>query len=53
MEEFHRKIGALFTKALLEEISTAFEMCSIDPIEALYMLDIPTENVAEYGNKKL
>ena len=56
MEEFHRKICAPFVKALLEEIHAAFDMSSIDPVEALYMLDpvdIPKENLAEYGNEKL
>ena len=55
MEEFHRNIGAPFVKALLEEIHAAFDMSSIDPIEALYMLDpvdIPKENLVEYGNEK-
>ena len=43
-------------KALLEEIHAAFDMSSIDPIEALYELDpvdIPNENLAEYSNEKL
>ena len=43
-------IGAPFVKALLEEMHAAFDMSSIDPNEALSMLDpvdIPTENVAE------
>ena len=56
MEEFHRKIGAPFVKALLEEIHAAFDMSSIDPIEVLYMhdpVDIPKENLVEYGNEKL
>ena len=56
MEEFHRNIGAPFVKALLEEIHAAFDMSSIDPVEALYMLDpvdIPKEDHVEYGNEKL
>ena len=56
MEEFHRKIGAPFVKALLEEINAALGMSFIDPIKTLYMLDpidIPKENLAEYGNEKL
>ena len=56
IEEIHRKIAALFMKALLEEIHAAFDMSSIDPIEALYELDpvdIPNENLAEYSNEKL
>ena len=56
MEEFCRKISAPFVKALLEEIHTSFDTSSIDPIEALYMLDPvdkPEENLAEYGNQKL
>ena len=43
-------IGAPFVKTLLEEMHAAFDMSSIDPNEALSMLDpvdIPTENVAE------
>ena len=39
VEEFHRKIGAPFEKVLLEEIHAAFDMSSIDPIEASCMLD--------------
>ena len=56
MEEFHRKIGAPFVKALMEEIRAAFDMSSIDLIEALHMLDpvdIRKENPAEYGSEKL
>ena len=40
----------------MEEIRAAFDMSSIDLIEALHMLDpvdIPKENPAEYGNEKL
>ena len=50
LEEFQRMIGAPFVKALLKEMHAAFDMSSIDPNEALSMLDpvdIPTENVAE------
>ena len=56
MEEFHRKIGAPFVKALLEEINATFDLSSTDPTEALHMLDlvdIPKKNLVEYGNKKL
>ena len=56
MEELDRKTGAPFVKALLEEIHTAFDMSSINPKGDLYMvgpIEIPTENVIEYGNKKL
>ena len=56
MEEFPRKIGAPFVKALLKKIHAVFDMRNIDPIEALYMLDPvdkPKENLAEYGNEKL
>ena len=56
MEEFHRKIDAPIVKSLLEEIHAAFDMSSIDPIGALYMvepIDIPTENVTGHCNVKL
>lgn len=56
MELFHGKIGAPFVEAHLEEIHAAFNMSSIDPIEALYMLDpvdILKECLAEYCNQKL
>lgn len=56
LEEFQRTIGAPFVKALLEEMHATFGMPSIDPNEALSMLDpvdLPTENVAENDKEKL
>ena len=56
MKEFHRKIGASFVEALLEEIYASFDKPIIDPIEALYMLDpvdLPQEILAKYSNEKL
>lgn len=55
-EEFHRKAGVPFVKALLEKINAAFDMLSNDPTNALYFIDpvdITTKNVAEYGKEKL
>ena len=56
MKKFHRKIGASFVEALLEEIYASFDKPIIDPIEALYMLDpvdLPQEILAKYSNEKL
>ena len=56
LEEFHRKAGGPFVKALLEKINAAFDMLSNDPTNALYFIDpvdITTKNVAEYGKEKL
>ena len=56
LEEFHRKIGVPFVKALLKETYAAFDMFRVDPIEGFYLLDlvdIPTQNVTEYGKEKL
>ena len=56
LEEFHRKTGVPFVKALLEKINAAFDMLSNDPTDALYFIDpvdITIKNVAEYGKEKL
>ena len=57
--EFHQKVGVPFLNAPLSEVEAAFDMESIEPIQALLALDpseIPTAddtNFVMYGSEKI
>ena len=57
--EFHQKVGVPFLNAHLSEIEAAFNMESIEPVQALLVLDpseIPTvddTSFVMYGSEKI
>ena len=57
--EFHQNVGVPFLNALLSEIEAAFDMESIEPVQALLALDpskIPTADdtsFLKYGSEKI
>ena len=57
--EFHQNVGVPFLNALLSEIEAAFDMESIEPVQALLALDpseIPTADdtgFLMYGSEKI
>ena len=57
--EFHQNVGVPFLNALLSEIEAAFDMESIEPVQALLALDpseIPTADGTSfltYGSEKI
>ena len=59
MTEFHRNVAVPFLNALLDEIEAPFDMSSIEPAEALLVLDpvkipvVTNQNHPQFGVKKL
>ena len=59
MTEFHRNVAVPFLNALLDEIEAPFDMSSIEPAEALLVLDpvkipvVTNQNHSQFGVKKL
>ena len=55
---FHQKVGVPFFNALLREIEAAFDMESIEPVQALLALDLSETSTADdtrfvmYGSEK-
>ena len=59
VDDFHQSVAVPFLNALINEMEAAFDMSSLEPVEALMVLDpnnIPTNSdaiLAEFGKKEI